>query len=478
MKCKYCDAEMAEWGGFCPVCGKSNAQEAEVTQAPADLEEEIQEELPIEEEYEPSPKLKKAKRTATMAGCIALLAVLATVLFFGIRSDGDVGKWFDWMKPKANDIYRKDSYTVEDKKLEKKGDVVVATMNGIELTNTQLQFYYWSSVYDFLNSNYYYLSYMGFDYSKPLDQQPCYFDKNMTWQQYFLQTALDTWQSNMAFVTLAKENNFQMPAEEQAKLDGMPAELAETAKNNGYASADALVQESFGPGATVQDYVEYMEATYVSYLYFAQLYEAAEPTLEELDAYYKANQQKLESSGIKQDGSFTIDVRHILVHIDNIVADMKKEEAGTKEGESDKTESKYTEEHWQACQAAAQKIYDEFLAGDKSEKLFGELANKYSHDQGGKVTNGGIYTAVQKGQMVAEFDAWCFDESRKPGDTGLVKTQFGYHVMYFVGSEEVWITKTRSQYMSEESNEIVAAAMERFTAEINYKKIVLGNVSL
>ena len=35
--------------------------------------------------------------------------------------------------------------------------------------------------------------------------------------------------------------------------------------------------------------------------------------------------------------------------------------------------------------------------------------------------------------MVPTFNDWVFDESRKPGDTGIVKTDYGYHIMYFVG---------------------------------------------
>ena len=38
--------------------------------------------------------------------------------------------------------------------------------------------------------------------------------------------------------------------------------------------------------------------------------------------------------------------------------------------------------------------------------------------------------------MVAAFNDWCFDSSRKPGDTGIVETTYGYHVMYFVGNTE------------------------------------------
>ncbi len=480
---------MADWGGFCPVCGKNNAaEEAEqiLQQEQPDMELEAAEQtdclLPEEEEgeYEPSPKTKKMKRNMAMAGCFAVLALLATVLFFGIRSEGDTSKWFGWLLPKENNIYCKDTFTVEDKKVEKKGDVVVATMGDVELTNTQLQFYYWSEVYDFLRENYYYLSYIGLDYTAPLDEQFCQLDKNMTWQQYFLQGALETWQSNMTFALMAKENNFQMPEEYRKALDNMESELAATAQKNGYESVDALVQESYGAGCTMEDYLEYMENYYLGNLYFAELYGAIDPTVEELDAYFKANQEALESSGIKQDDTYTVDVRHILIRIDTIAAEMEKDspKAGESEDKDETTTEKYTEEQWEACRQAAQAILDEYLAGELTEDRFGELANKHSEDKGGQVTDGGIYTYVEKGQMVATFNDWCFDAARKEGDTGLVKTQFGYHVMYFVGSEEVWITKTRSAYLSEKSNELVADALSRFTMEVNYKKIVLGNVTL
>ena len=40
--------------------------------------------------------------------------------------------------------------------------------------------------------------------------------------------------------------------------------------------------------------------------------------------------------------------------------------------------------------------------------------------------------------MVSEFNDWCFDASRKAGDTGIVYNEgsyTGYHVMYFVGED-------------------------------------------
>jgi predicted nucleotidyltransferase len=64
---------------------------------------------------------------------------------------------------------------------------------------------------------------------------------------------------------------------------------------------------------------------------------------------------------------------------------------------------------------------------------FAELAKANSDDN---ADAGGLYEEVYKGQMVKEFEDWCFDPARKPGDTGVVKTTYGYHIMYFVGEGE------------------------------------------
>lgn len=489
MKCKHCDADLAQWGAFCPVCGKSNTGEEEPLQQPVfDENEEI--ELPVLHEEEPlpemepeeegpSPKLKKAKRLAAMSGCVAVLAVLATVLFFGIRGGWDVDSWFNWLKPRENTIQYKDSYTVKDKKAAQKGDVVVATMGEHTLTNAQLQIYYWQEIYDFLNNNYYYLQYFQLDYTQPLDEQTCYFDNTMTWQQYFLKSAIEVWQSNMAFAQLAKENNYVMPEEYRTSLDSMASELEKQAVENGFANADAMVKESYGAGCTLQDYMQYMESYYLGYLYFAELYNAIDPTLEEIEAYFLANEEALAAEGIKKDGTYTVDIRHILIKIDTVAAEMDKNETddeGTDAQDEDETDDEYTEAHWEACRKAAQDILDAYLAGELTEERFGELAKEHSED--GNAEDGGIYTHVAEGEMVETFNDWCFDTARKAGDTGLVKTQFGYHVMYFVGSEESWITQTRSALISEESNKIVANELDKYTVEVNYKKIVLANVSL
>ena len=100
----------------------------------------------------------------------------------------------------------------------------------------------------------------------------------------------------------------------------------------------------------------------------------------------------------------------------------------------------------------AKAALDKWSQGDKSEDLFAELATELTEDTGSQST-GGLYEAVRPGRMVAEFDEWIFDSSRKAGDTGIVKTDYGYHVMYFVGNDGEYYDSTIRMSMAEKDVE-------------------------
>ena len=119
----------------------------------------------------------------------------------------------------------------------------------------------------------------------------------------------------------------------------------------------------------------------------------------------------------------TVDVRHILV---KAVAS----EDGT-----------YSDEAKATAKQKAEDLLAEWQTGDKTEDSFAILADNNSEDTGSN-TNGGLYENVYKDQMVAEFNDWCFDETRKTGDTGIVygetSSYSGYHVVYYVGEGELY----------------------------------------
>ena len=116
-------------------------------------------------------------------------------------------------------------------------------------------------------------------------------------------------------------------------------------------------------------------------------------------------------------------VRHLLVSF----------EGGTTDKNGNKT---YSDTEKAAAKTKAEKFLEEWKKGDKTEDSFAELAKKNSTDTGSK-ENGGLYEDVYPGQMVEAFEDWCYDEARKPGDTGIVETTYGYHVMFFSGDSEV-----------------------------------------
>ena len=82
------------------------------------------------------------------------------------------------------------------------------------------------------------------------------------------------------------------------------------------------------------------------------------------------------------------------------------------------------------------------------------------------------------GQMVPPFEEWCFDASRQHGDYGIVKTTYGYHIMYFVGSDLVWYLNAETDLMAERGNEFLAQVQEKYPAQIDYSAIALGNANL
>lgn len=121
-----------------------------------------------------------------------------------------------------------------------------------------------------------------------------------------------------------------------------------------------------------------------------------------------------------------VNVRHILIQPTH--AEGETEDAHA-DGET------YSEEELSIARTTAENLLTQWKAGEATEDSFAALANEYSADGDG--TTGGLYENVYPGQMVAAFNDWCFDSSRKSGDTGIVETTYGIHVMYFVGTTDL-----------------------------------------
>ena len=306
---------------------------------------------------------------------------------------------------------------------------------------------------------------LGFDLKKPLSEQVYDLKTGMTVEQFFLENAIETWRRYASFVQLSQDVNYVLSEEIQEFLDGYEEDLEAAAKEEGYADAEALVDDRLSKGSSAAAYYDYMCTQYKALGYLQSREVELAPTEKELEDYYKAHEEELVDAGYGKSAGKYYDVRHIFV---------------TVEGEMGETG--YTDAQWEACRAKAQKLLDDFLANEPTEQKFAELAIQNSKDPG-SASNGGLYSYLTKNYgFIKEFEDWYVDESRQPGDTGIVKntgsSQVGYHVMYFSASREIWKDQVETLILSEKMGELLEETKEVYPVSVDYKKIVLGEADM
>ena len=87
-------------------------------------------------------------------------------------------------------------------------------------------------------------------------------------------------------------------------------------------------------------------------------------------------------------------------------------------------------------QAKIQQLYDDWKAKGEKEEDFIAMATEHTQDPGSQ-TNGGLYDLFSRGTMVAPIDNWLYEEGRKLGDSAIIKTTYGYHIVLFMGYGEI-----------------------------------------
>ena len=150
-----------------------------------------------------------------------------------------------------------------------------------------------------------------------------------------------------------------------------------------------------------------------------------------------------------KDTSETKNVRHILLSTENYEDDSE-------------------------CKNEANRLIKEWRNGEKTEESFAKLAKEFSDDPGSSQV-GGLYENVAAGTMVETFNDWIFAKSRKEGDVDVVKTDYGYHVMYFVGDGyEVWQSDVVSSMKTEDYQKKLEDLKKEISPKVsdkNFKKV-------
>lgn len=432
-----------------------------------------------------------------------------------------------------------------------------ATINGEKYTAAEVNYYFQNYYTNWVNQNYYYLSYIGLDTTSDLRDQT--YSDDQSWFDFFMEQTLDYMTSVQALNDAAAEDGFTWNDEMQADYDSSLEALKSTASSYGYTEkqylgmiygstmTEKVYQEQLKRSLLAQYYSQdhqdsltYTEdeltAAYnedpnsydqVSYQYVrisgaaattdedgneievtdemtAQAMADAKATADQLYADWKAGgdlDQLAEDAGLTvtatEAGSYSdsvvmnwlfdtdrqagdtavledsegsayyvvgfnerlhdyhpINVRHILIKPET------SELSSDDEGYEADVEAKDAE-----AKQKAEDLLAQWQAGEATEDSFAELAKENSADS--NAAEGGLYEDITRGSMVTEFNDWCFDPARQPGDTGIVKTTYGYHIMYFVGTapETFWELQVTNALKTDDMATWSEEKTEGYTAE-------------
>lgn len=388
-----------------------------------------------------------------------------------------------------DDVTARGSYTVSDNEAIVAAHDSVALVGEEALSNADLQIYYWMAVNTYREAGHE----VSPDFDQPLDAQTCALtDDTLTWQQYFLQQALDTWHSFQALVLTSESYNapteeaykpnatqhaqnleeeiynldvlygyntqYEIADDHQEYLNGLPDLLEEMARENGCDSLSALVRDFAGTGTSANYLIDYAELLNKGYMFTTTLSYYIEPTDEEIEAYFTENEDAYAGAGITKDSGYYVNIRQILVVPQN----------GTQAEDGTVT---YSQQAWNTCQSTANSLLAKWKRS-ATENNFAELAFANSADTGSN-GSGGLYTGIAPGQLTEEMDEWCFDEARKPGDTTIIKTDSGYHILYFSGTTDIWFDQAEKDLKADLLAQQIEEVKETYPMTADYSAVRL-----
>ena len=389
--------------------------------------------------------------------------------------------------------------------------------------------YFYNTIYNsFVSKNSYYLSVYGLDTSKSLKEQDCPVTDGGTWYDYFRDQALSSMTSYSLLAQKAEAEGFDGSEAVEQSVQDTFADLDAAAASAGYTRAQ-YIKAVCGPLVNEKVFERNVRLEALAQAYSADYVNSLEYSDDEIQAAYDADPKSFQSADIeyilfssgagddatdeekaelldeaKQKAETALsryaqgeafdaigeDMEGTYDHAANVTngtSDMLTWAFDDARQAGDTTVAAYGEKGYYAVlfhsrsrndyhavsvrhilvdsEEKANDILKQYNDGEKTEDAFAALAVANSTDS--NASSGGLYTNVYKGQMVSEFENWCFDSARQAGDVGIVQTSYGYHVMYFVGQSEnpYWYDQAESSLKSDAYNEWYSAITDGVEAE-------------
>lgn len=335
---------------------------------------------------------------------------------------------------------------------------------------TRLEYnYYFNNVYsNYLSMYGSYVSMMGLDTTVDLDEQTYPGNENMTWKDYFDQSAVEQIQQIKAMADEARENGFEYDSsEDMASYETEIAAQAESAS----VSESEYYALMYGDYATPSRIETFVEENLLASAYYNHLVEENQPADDEITAYYEENKNsydtvtyrsfyfEVDTSAGEETGSEETTAAEIttaaeettveettLDTAEETAEETTAEETTAAEEETEtetasEEETGMTDEEIAAAMDELKVQADEMAArleaGEDFEDLCVEYASEdqkenYGGEEDGSLTEEGSYYGAPS--VAAD---WLFDESRQEGDITVLESESlnRYYVVQFISRQ-------------------------------------------
>lgn len=335
---------------------------------------------------------------------------------------------------------------------------------------TRLEYnYYFNNVYsNYLSMYGSYVSMMGLDTTVDLDEQTYPGNENMTWKDYFDQSAVEQIQQIKAMADEARENGFEYDSsEDMASYETEIAAQAESAS----VSEREYYALMYGDYATPSRIETFVEENLLASAYYNHLVEENQPADDEITAYYEENKNsydtvtyrsfyfEVDTSAGEETGSEettavetttaaeeTTVEETTLDTAEETAEETTAEETTAAEEETEtetasEEETGMTDEEIAAAMDELKVQADEMAArleaGEDFEDLCVEYASEdqkenYGGEEDGSLTEEGSYFGAPS--VAAD---WLFDESRQEGDITVLESESlnRYYVVQFISRQ-------------------------------------------
>ncbi len=281
-------------------------------------------------------------------------------------------------------------------------NTIAATVGSHKLNSVTMNYFFRDAVDSAYNSAYQYYGeeaskYVGFDVSKPLNEQVKDQESGQTWADYFFEQAMDNARAIYTMYDAAQAANFTLSEDDKAIITSNLNNMQLTASFSGFSSLDHYLREVYGNGSDAKNYEEYLTMQVTASAY----YEYYQTTLSYDDAAIRA----YDTEHPNEFSSYNFH-SYYLNHT-------SFRTGGTTD---DKGNTTYSAEETEAARKAAEAAANELVKATSVEELDAAIAALEINKDATTTPKSTANTDVLHSNLLADYAEWLGASDRKAGD--------------------------------------------------------------